>query len=91
MKILVVGAAGQIGTELVPHLQKLYGEDNVIAADIRTDVVKKLSNTSRALVLDATDPSNYAEVVSNTKLKESTILLLFYPLQRKKSTACMRN
>ena len=69
MKILVVGAAGQIGTELVPHLQKTYGEDNVIAADIKADVVKKLSNTSRALILDATDPSNYAEVVKQHKVE----------------------
>ena len=41
-RILVVGAGGQIGTELVPHLQKNYGEDNVIAADLRPEIVAKL-------------------------------------------------
>jgi len=34
--ILVIGAAGQIGTELTIALQKEYGRGNVIAADKNT-------------------------------------------------------
>ncbi|MFC2948991.1 L-threonine 3-dehydrogenase [Virgibacillus sediminis] len=34
-KILVTGAAGQIGSELVQKLRKTYGEANVLATDIR--------------------------------------------------------
>ena len=41
-KILIIGACGQIGTELTPALRKIYGTENVIASDIRklnSDVV----------------------------------------------------
>ena len=61
--ILVVGAGGQIGTELIPHLQKNYGYDNVIAADLRPEIVAKLSEQSIALTLDALDVKNYADVI----------------------------
>ena len=34
-KILIIGSSGQIGTELVTALRKVYGENNVIASDIK--------------------------------------------------------
>lgn len=42
-KILIIGACGQIGTELTAKLRETYGVENVIASDIRkleNDVVK---------------------------------------------------
>ncbi|MES2812253.1 MAG: L-threonine 3-dehydrogenase [Bacteroidota bacterium] len=34
-KILIIGACGQIGTELTQKLRTIYGNENVIASDIR--------------------------------------------------------
>ena len=67
-KILVVGAGGQIGTELVPHLQKVYGHDNVIAADLKPEMVKRLAGFSRAISLDALNAEEYNKVVKENKV-----------------------
>lgn len=67
-KILVVGAGGQIGTELVPHLQKVYGHNNVIAADLKPEMVKKLAGFSRAISLDALNAEEYNKVVKENKV-----------------------
>lgn len=34
-KVLIIGACGQIGTELTKKLRDIYGMDNVVASDIR--------------------------------------------------------
>ena len=68
MNILVVGAGGQIGTELIPHLQKNYGCDNVIAADVRPEVVERLSNISRSVTLDALDVKSYSAIVKENRI-----------------------
>ena len=34
-KILIIGACGQIGTELTKKLRSQYGKDAVIASDVR--------------------------------------------------------
>ncbi|PKP42963.1 MAG: UDP-glucose 4-epimerase [Bacteroidetes bacterium HGW-Bacteroidetes-10] len=69
MNVLVVGAGGQIGTELIPHLQKVYGEDNIIAADLRPEIVEKLSQVSRAVMLDALDIRAYSQIVKEYKIE----------------------
>jgi len=51
--ILVVGAAGQIGSELVPYLRSIYGDNHVIASDIVSNPL--LSDMGQFVVLDALD------------------------------------
>jgi len=34
-KILLIGAGGQLGSELTQGLWRIYGQDNVIASDIK--------------------------------------------------------
>lgn len=62
-RIFVVGAGGQIGTELVPHLQKLYGKDNVIGADLKDEQVEKLRANGIGEKLDVTDAQAFAALV----------------------------
>ena len=67
-RILVVGAGGQIGTELVPYLQHIYGEDNVIAADLKDELVEKLGRGAIAEKLDALDAKRFDELVVKYKV-----------------------
>lgn len=50
-KIIVTGALGQIGSELVGKLRTIYGEDNVLATDIR----KADGEAGPFEILDVTD------------------------------------
>ena len=49
--ILVIGSKGQIGTELVENLQKIYGGDQVFSADIK-DTNENEKNYFKLNVLD---------------------------------------
>ncbi|MCT4629551.1 NAD-dependent epimerase/dehydratase family protein [Winogradskyella sp.] len=51
-KILIIGACGQIGTELTTKLREIHGVDNVIASDINTRNLN-LVNSGPFEIIDA--------------------------------------
>lgn len=53
--ILVIGAAGQIGSELVPYLRKLYGGAQVVACDLHDKVSPEVKETGPYEITDALD------------------------------------
>ena len=60
-KILIIGAGGQIGSELTLYLRKIYGDANVVATDVRES--KSLAESGPFEVLDALNPTAMASVV----------------------------
>ncbi len=66
--ILVMGAAGQIGSELTPALRKIYGNANVVASDIKEDVPAVLCEDGPYEVIDCLDAKKIAEVVKKYKI-----------------------
>lgn len=61
-KILIIGASGQIGSELTLKLRELFGNDNVIASDIK-EGGKDLMETGPFEIMDATDGAGIAMLV----------------------------
>jgi len=61
-RILVIGALGQIGSELIPALQDRYGAEQVVASDLRVVPVERLAG-SACEHLDSTQPQQVLEVV----------------------------
>ena len=72
-KLLVIGSSGQIGTELVLELRKIYGEKNVIASDIRSTSKKTLQNGPFEL-LDVMDEKKLFQIVKKHKITQVYLL-----------------
>lgn len=62
-KILIIGASGQIGSELTPAFRKIYGSENVIASDCIYPLKPELSETGPTAKIDATKKEDIAAVV----------------------------
>jgi nucleoside-diphosphate-sugar epimerase len=69
-RILVTGALGQIGSELVPELRSRYGADQVIASDIRMMPREQLLRTEGPFeFLDCTNQRQIQEMVQRNDVR----------------------
>ena len=72
-KILVLGSCGQIGTELVLALRQKFGNDNVVAADLRDECPTILQN-GPYVQLDALAREQVRSFVIDQQIKEVYLL-----------------
>lgn len=90
--ILVLGAAGQIGTDLVTTLRATYGGDRVIATDVK-EQPGILSEGGPFYQLDVLDAQAVADIIRTNKVKEVYLLaaLLSATAEQKMKTAWKLN
>lgn len=67
--VLIIGACGQIGTELTMELRKRYGDDKVVASDIR-EGSEALMAAGPFELLDATRHDAIEDVVMHYEVEE---------------------
>lgn len=85
-KILIIGACGQIGTELTHKLREIYGTENVIASDIRklnTDVV----NSGPFEVVNALDFNQIEHLVEVHQIDEIYLMAALLSATAEKNPA----
>lgn len=70
-RILVIGSSGQIGTELVVELRRIYGQDNVFASDLKAD---DGSHAGPYVQLDALDKNKLFEIVKKENITQVYLL-----------------
>lgn len=85
-KILIIGACGQIGTELTHKLREIYGIDNVIASDIRklnNDVV----NNGIFEVINALDYNQIEHLVEQYEVTDIYLMAALLSATAEKNPA----
>ncbi|HEY8892775.1 MAG TPA: L-threonine 3-dehydrogenase [Clostridium sp.] len=67
-KILVTGALGQIGSELVMKMREIYGIDNVIATDLRKPEENQVVTSGPFEMLDVTDHETMLKIAKEYEI-----------------------
>lgn len=68
-RILLIGAAGQIGSELVIELRKIYGNDNVYATDLKP-ASKDIMESGPYQILDVMDDRQLIHFIIRHKITQ---------------------
>lgn len=68
-KILIIGASGQIGTELTIFLRNKYGKENVIASDI-VESNPKIMQSGPFEILDAMNYEAIEDIITRYKIND---------------------
>lgn len=85
-KILIIGACGQIGTELTHKLRELYGTDNVIASDIRK-LNNEVVNSGPFEVVNALDFNQIEHLVEKYHIDEVYLMAALLSATAEKNPA----
>ncbi len=72
-RILIIGSSGQIGTELVIELRRMYGNENVIASDIRPSS-DHVMQTGPFETLDILDEQLLRRIIKKYKITQVYLL-----------------
>lgn len=69
-RILITGALGQIGTELIMYLRKIYGNDNVVASNRSKHGEDIIFESGPFELLNVNDAKNLAEICKKYKVNQ---------------------
>ncbi len=84
--ILIIGACGQIGTELTKKLRNLYGKDNVIASDVKEGDAEYMASGPFEVV-NALDFDQIANVVEKYNVDEVYLMAALLSATAEKNPA----
>lgn len=84
--ILIIGACGQIGTELTMKLRGMYGSDAVIASDIREGNAKMMASGPFEIV-NAMDYNQIERIVDKYKIDEVYLMAAMLSATAEKNPA----
>tara|TARA_X000001036_G_scaffold323771_1_gene302219 strand:+ start:81 stop:1043 length:963 start_codon:yes stop_codon:yes gene_type:complete len=85
-RVLIVGSSGQIGTELALSLRKIYGNENVIASDIRPSSIEVM-NSGPFEELDIMNEELLRKIVKHYKVTQVYLLAALLSATAEKNIA----